>query len=94
MMMLELESQEGSQPENDQLEYLSRVLESELRSSDIFCRISKSQYAVMMNLRRKEDGDIAAQRIRTRFHKRYPSDQAKLGYHVCEIQPMPMPAAA
>ena len=48
----------------------------------------------MMNLRRKEDGDIAAQRIRTRFHKRYPSDQAKLGYHVCEIQPMPMPAAA
>lgn len=94
MMMLELESQEGSQPENDQLEYLSRVLESELRSSDIFCRISKSQYAVMMNLRRKEDGDIAAQRIRTRFHKRYPSDQAKLGYHVCEIQPMPVPAAA
>ena len=36
MMMLELESQEGSQPENDQLEYLSRVLESELRSSRYF----------------------------------------------------------
>ena len=94
LMMMELRSIKGAQPENDQLEYLSRVLESELRSSDIFCRISRSQYAVMMNLRRQEDGEIAAQRICTRFHKRYPADQAKLQYYVCEIQPQTLPNAA
>ena len=77
-------------PEGDMVEYLSRVLESELRSSDIFCRISKSQYAVMMTLRQREDSDIAAKRICTRCYKRYRADQTKLNYNVCELQPMPL----
>ena len=90
VIMLDLRTVEGTMPEGDMVEYLSRVLESELRSSDIFCRISKSQYAVMMTLRQREDSDIAAKRICTRFYKRYPADQTKLNYNVCEIQPMPL----
>ena len=74
------------------LEYLNRVLKNSLRGSDIFCRVSQYQYAIMMEMRRKEDAYIIVDRVCSRFYKRYPSDQARLNYDVRQIGPLPLSA--
>lgn len=89
LLLLNLKAEEKSCPETSMLEYFYRILKSTLRSSDIFCRISRSQYAVMMTLRQHEDADRVVDRIHSGFSKRYPENECRVEYEIQRIQPQP-----
>lgn len=92
LLLLNLRPFHEEEDISDMLEYLNRVLKNSLRGSDIFCRVSQYQYAIMMEMRRKEDAYIIVDRVCSRFYKRYPSDQARLNYDVRQIGPLPLSA--
>lgn len=87
LLLLNLKAQGESCPETSMLEYFYRILKSTLRSSDIFCRISRSQYSVMMTLRQREDAERVVGRIRSRFSRRYQDSECQVDYEIQKIQP-------
>lgn len=69
------------------MQRLKDVIIRSLRSSDVFCRFSVSQYLILLPSARLEDSEMVLHRISGNFRREYPHMNVLLHYSALPMEP-------
>lgn len=74
---------------DDLMQTLLDVLRVTLRKGDTVTHYTASQFALLLPLKRYDDGKIVMERIKNAFYKRYPTSSIIINYRIGPIQEQP-----
>lgn len=71
---------------DDVMQKLLEVLRKTLRKGDTVTHYTASQYAILLPLRKYDDGKIVMERIKNLFYRQYPNSNIVLNYRIGPIR--------
>lgn len=86
MIIFELKSKEAIEIQMHVMNQLKEIIATTLRMNDLFSKINKKQYIILVNCHEMDNAYTIIQRINKKFYTKYNSNTYRLNYDVANAK--------